>query len=64
MAKNFTLQDATVTLAKQQQWNAMYFNMSSSYAIDDAVVNSVVIKESRTEDMNMTVMLTQCADSM
>jgi hypothetical protein len=42
----------------------VYLNMPSSYAIDDVGVNSVVIKESGTENMKVTVMLTQLADTM
>jgi hypothetical protein len=38
--------------------------MSSSYAINDVGVNSVVIKESGIENIKVTVMLTQWADGM
>jgi hypothetical protein len=41
----------------------MYFNMPFIYTIDDAGVNVVVIKKSGIENMSVTVMLTQLADS-
>jgi hypothetical protein len=50
-ANNFTLQDVTITLQGNDNEMPVYCNMPSSYTIDDAGVNSVVIKESGIENM-------------
>jgi hypothetical protein len=58
-AKVFTLQEGSVTLQGNVSEMSLYFNMLSSYTIDDAGAKPVVIKTSGYEKIQVTAMVTE-----
>jgi hypothetical protein len=54
----------TITLQGNDNQRPVHFDKPSNYAIDDSAAKSVVIKTSHTENMQVTVMLTELVDNI